>query len=1056
MKPLILKMKAFGSYAEETTVNFDELNTGLYLITGDTGAGKTTIFDAMVYALYGEASGTGREGSMLHSDYVDKSVDTVVTLEFIHQDKKYKVERTIHYSKNQNGSGYSDTPQPKAILHELDTNVVLEKSKKVTARITEILGLDVNQFKQIIVLAQGEFQKFLTASSEERNEILGKLFDNSPYVRFQNRLKEASKEVENKVKNEMNEIEIKMKSFDYPEGEDELLYSFNHPNCIENIQELVEKEKQNLEEIGNEIGKQNEKKSDITSRKVKAEYQNKELDSLHEQENKYKELVSHQEENDALDCTLKNVEEIYNRVTPIKEEYEKNKERYQNNEIQIKNKSIELEEKEKQKNELEKEYLKIDGLRKENEKLSIQSENLNKELESFKPLKEKKLEYQLEFNKQKLLSEEVNTLEVEKKEIEKEKEIISNEKISLKEDIKKYTERKISLDEAIKKYNALVSKDGLITKYHLIEEMKNSIKLDETNLLQKTQETRDKNKKYSELNEAFLKGQASILAKELKVKLENEEEATCPVCQSHLIKCDCSRLVIKEDELISKETVDEAKKELEKAEKEQNNLYTNLESKKSKLEADKHNALEYASQMNLVIDCFEDLSEEYLSNLKKELLEEKTEKEKIFTLSEKAKKDEQKYEETLKELEQKHKENSASYDKKKKELDAKNILVTKIKTELESIEQKLQGHTEEDTNKKIQDVTNQIKTNESTINRITKSYENVQTEYSRIHGSLEELQKANKTYKEELEASLKRYQTALTENKLKEEEDYNKAIAIALPDIRKWISHTRENIQNYRNELKSSCDRLSEQREKCKEYAYVDLDSLQQELNAVIDKINALTVQKEESSKHYNNHESTLKFLEEKNENIQKYTPAKNRLAKLSSLANATVNTVGGKITFDRYVMGNAFAEILDAANVHLSVMAAGEFELIHQTRGEGASSQAGLGIDVLDVFTGEQRKPETLSGGEKFQVSMSLALGLSDVVQNHAGGKKIDTMYIDEGFGTLDESVLSKAIEVLNNIAGENRQIGIISHVERLEESISQKIVVTKTDKGSSLKIVK
>ena len=146
--------------------------------------------------------------------------------------------------------------------------------------------------------------------------------------------------------------------------------------------------------------------------------------------------------------------------------------------------------------------------------------------------------------------------------------------------------------------------------------------------------------------------------------------------------------------------------------------------------------------------------------------------------------------------------------------------------------------------------------------------------------------------------------------------------------------------------------------------------------------------------------------------------------------------------------------QILSAANIHLSVMTSGQYELIHQTRADHKSSQAGLDIDVLDVFTGEQRKPDSLSGGEKFQVSMALALGLSDVVQNLAGGKKIDTMYIDEGFGTLDESVLSKAIEVLTNIAGNQRQIGIISHVDRLEESIQQKIVVKKTDKGSTLYI--
>ena len=150
--------------------------------------------------------------------------------------------------------------------------------------------------------------------------------------------------------------------------------------------------------------------------------------------------------------------------------------------------------------------------------------------------------------------------------------------------------------------------------------------------------------------------------------------------------------------------------------------------------------------------------------------------------------------------------------------------------------------------------------------------------------------------------------------------------------------------------------------------------------------------------------------------------------------------------------MGNSFVQILNAANIYLFVMASGQYELIHQTRGDHKSSQAGLDIEVLDVFTGEQRKPDSLSGGEKFQVSMALALGLSDVVQNLASGKKIDTMSIDVDFGTLDEAVLSKAIEVLTNIAGDKRQIGIISYVDRLEESIQQKIVVKKTDKGSTL----
>ena len=136
--------------------------------------------------------------------------------------------------------------------------------------------------------------------------------------------------------------------------------------------------------------------------------------------------------------------------------------------------------------------------------------------------------------------------------------------------------------------------------------------------------------------------------------------------------------------------------------------------------------------------------------------------------------------------------------------------------------------------------------------------------------------------------------------------------------------------------------------------------------------------------------------------------------------------------------------------------MASGQFELVHQATETSKNAQAGLGIEVLDVFTGEKRKPKSLSGGEKFQVSMALALGLSDVSERHAGGKKIDTMYIDEGFGTLDENALNSAINILKNIAGDNRQIGIISHVDKLEECIPQKIEVKRSSKGSKLRIIK
>ena len=192
MKPILLEMTAFGSYAKKTVVDFERLTHGLYLITGDTGAGKTTIFDAIMFALYGVASGPDRKTAMMHCDFVEKSVDTEVTLHFRQGGRTYAVARTIHYPKkrgteNEYGDGYLD-----AVMWEPDSDgEPIEGITNVTNRCTELLGLNAGQFRKIVMLAQGEFKRFLAADPEEKNAILGQIFDNFAYIRYQNLLKGA-------------------------------------------------------------------------------------------------------------------------------------------------------------------------------------------------------------------------------------------------------------------------------------------------------------------------------------------------------------------------------------------------------------------------------------------------------------------------------------------------------------------------------------------------------------------------------------------------------------------------------------------------------------------------------------------------------------------------------------------------------------------------------------------------------------------------------------------------------------------------------------------------
>ena len=190
MKPITLVMEAFGSYAEKAEIRFNDFDHGLFLISGETGAGKTMIFDAIAFALYGRTSGGERDPLRMHCDRVSPSVDTEVRLVFLQNGREYTVKRTLHFSKKRGTEDeYGDAKQD-AVLTEPD-HITVKGQEKVTERCSQLLGMDVEQFRKIVMLAQGEFREFLRANSDRKNEILGRLFDNSAFTRYQNLLNGA-------------------------------------------------------------------------------------------------------------------------------------------------------------------------------------------------------------------------------------------------------------------------------------------------------------------------------------------------------------------------------------------------------------------------------------------------------------------------------------------------------------------------------------------------------------------------------------------------------------------------------------------------------------------------------------------------------------------------------------------------------------------------------------------------------------------------------------------------------------------------------------------------
>lgn len=291
-----------------------------------------------------------------------------------------------------------------------------------------------------------------------------------------------------------------------------------------------------------------------------------------------------------------------------------------------------------------------------------------------------------------------------------------------------------------------------------------------------------------------------------------------------------------------------------------------------------------------------------------------------------------------------------------------------------------------------------------------------------------------------------------------EEAGFNDMVAVAVAlepigqnDGEHWLTARKQMLDDYAYQLESTRSRIAELEKQTAGKERVDLEVLKAELleakNAQTAAVNAVTEQRTICE----GHKAVLHQVSAAKASLAGTDRASKRINRLAMLAVGT-NSEGGKLSFDRYVMGARFREVLDMANRRLDIMTGGRFELIHSVDAGRKNAVAGLEIEVLDRETGKQRSSSSVSGGEGFMVSLALALGLSDVVQYHAGGQKLDTLFIDEGFGTLDDGKLDNVITVLQQLTEGNRLVGVISHVDKLEESIPQKLRVSSGPHGSSL----
>lgn len=895
MKPINLKISAFGPYKEEANIDFTKLGeNGIFLITGDTGAGKTSIFDAISFAIFGEVSGSNRPIQSIRSDFADTNIDTYVELEFTHKNKNYKILRNPSYEKpKKKGEGFTKKSADASLEYD---EVVVSGIKNVDIKIEEILGINAKQFKQISMLAQGEFLKILFAESKERTEIFRKIFDTNIYNSIARRLKEKLKINEESLKELKNSFITNTANILWEQEKDINLNNKINEIDIDNIlkelaQELEENKKENTK-IEGEIIKQ--------EKEIKVNEEN----------------IIRQEE---VNLKIESYKQLLNEQNKYK----------------------------KQEEEIEKLKNKIAQNQRIREIIKPKEDKLNNEKENIKKLEKdlKTIEHNIQIGN--------------KKEIEHTKKIEVVNKIG--EEYKEYN-------------NYLEVKKDLLEKANIIKNIEELIKrrnnyLKEYEQLEKEYKTM--NIEYLEKESEFFKEQVGIIAERL------EKDKPCPVCGSIIHP----NIAKKSSSVLNKE-------ELEK-------LKDNLEIKQNNKLKKQEECIKINSEINILMQevSKENDSKFELESTKNKLKEEfNANKEKIIEIEQSLLKE---YRSIL----------NKSLDISKFEYDKFKEYITSL-INLEK-------------------------------NELVKS-KTLQEE------KLKQLQQSNL----KLNEYEKEYLKELLKLGFKTEEEYNK---ILITNIE--MENIQKNIEDFTRNVAINNTKISDLEKEIKGKSVKDLtvqkEKLLEDKNILIEKRKEYVQVKGKLDNNIRIYKLLLENAKELKQKIKDFVI----YDELSRTANGTL-TGKKRIEFEQYVQATYFDMVILEANKRLAKMTESRYKLIRKEEPEKISDKIGLDLEVKDNYNGKIRDVKSLSGGEAFKAALSLALGLSDVIQSYSGGIVVDTLFIDEGFGSLDTESREQAINTLSLLIDSNKLIGIISHVTELKERIDKKIIVTKTSEGSKIKI--
>lgn len=1059
MKPIKLIVSAVGPYADQMPeIDFEQFEEkGLFLISGDTGAGKTTLFDAICFALYGETSGTYRDTKNLRSEYAKSDTESFVDFYFSHQGKNYHVHRSPSYDRpKQRGEGFI-TEKEKAVFY-CEGEMPIEGISNVNTAVIELLHIDARQFKQIAMIAQGEFYDLLNAKTEERTEILRKIFRTEGYQKIEFRLKDRmdanygrKTDTENSIVQYFRDAEAEEESELY----EELLMlqkraggsgsAWNSEEFLDILDRILKSDKTAFKSKEEETKKEEEllekKKNILATAKTNNEF-------IRRYEEALKERKALEERRAEIEGVSKDVERKKTATREIKPIYDS----WKSKQTECSATEREIQQSEQALMQAKEQVQKVKDILEKSLKEEPRAEELKKQADKITEDKEK-------YEQRDALSSEVN-------ELKKTEELLKEEGRQLEETEKDLRGKILSLEQEISERKGKPEKlveiksEGERLKVlkleidKIIDERIPAHKKKKDVLKKKQEEFQHSQDRYQEIWEkrrgaevVLERCRAGILAQGL------EEGKKCPVCGS---------VHHPEPAVLPEESVSEE-------------MFSELQEEEKRAEKVKTEALVAAESENTALAGMEDqLMLDILKSLDNELYAvtytEGRSLEELFLLIREA---QERIGERI--LENTRAEKEIAEECEKLEEAQKKLAVARGK-ETEELQQRTKdysGRSQE--NKASLAEKAALLKNVSTLpydswDAALAQHGNFSREADRIVKSIESAKEEKaRAEKEETGLSAKlatlkeAYENQLNDGTRLRGELSRTLEAKGFAGMDDFLSHVvteksiaenEEMVRQYHQAVNTNAAQVRQAGKDAGDKSEIDIEAIQSEIEQQTEKVRELRKQQNDINYRIQNNKVRKQNITGLKPELEKYRKAHAVCQRLYHLVRG--QTGKGKITLEQYIQAAGFDTIILAANRRLYPMSDGQFELFRQEDSLGKKSNTFLDLEVLDNFTGKRRPVGSLSGGESFKASLSLALGLSDTVSSHLGGIQMDALFVDEGFGTLDRKSMESAMDILMGLSGAGKLVGIISHREELMENVPQQIIIKKSKNGSKIMIDK